>query len=199
MAARTSNRRTATKSAQAKPKPAPEPVEEELEELEAESEDFEEIEEAEPETAPAKGAKTARRDDQVTYGVAHLAKYLSEQTGKEVTTRELRTLIRKMARDDSGRVNREIVAGNRSRYDWPLGLKDPEVKAIVKAYLGGEAEEAKKQALAALQERNAKKRAEAAKTAPAKPTAKKAAVKKVAEPVEEVDDEDDEELDFGDE
>jgi len=200
MATRTSARRT-TKAAPAKTKPV-EPAEEELEELE-EAEDFEEVEEVEPEAAPAKGVKT--RDDAVVFGVADLARHLSQKTGKDVTTRELRTLIRKMARDGGGRVNREIVAGNRSRYDWPNGLKDPEVRAIIAAYTSGEGEEAKRASLQALQERNAAKRAEAAaerqtaaEAAKTKPVAKKAAAKKPAPPVEEVDEED-EELDFGDE
>jgi hypothetical protein len=195
MAARTRSA-AAKKAAAQKPAPAPEPeeVEEELEELE--EEEFEEIEEAPAQEKPA-GKKT-RAADQVTFGVAHLAEYLSKKAGKAVTTRELRTLIRRMAREEKPggpRVQREIVAGNRSRYDWPLGLKDPEVQAIVAAYLGGEADEAKKESLEALKAKNAEARA-AKKAAAPKPTAKKAAAKKPAPPVVE---EDDEELEFDDE
>lgn len=192
MATRTA--RTAKKAPAAKPAPAPEPeeIEEELDEL-GDDEEFEELEEAPAAAAPT-GKKTRGGSDNVTFGVAHLAEHLTAKTKKQVTTRELRTLIRKMARDGKNRVQREIVAGNRSRYDWPLGLKDPEVKQIIAAYEGGEATEAKVEALTALKERNAAQRAAKKAAAPA-PTAKKAAAKKPAPPVEENDDE---ELDFDD-
>lgn len=193
MAART--RSATAKKAAAKPAPAPEPEEEELEELE--EGDFEEVEEAPAEETAS--TKKSRANADVTFGVAHLAAYLSEKTKKEVTTRELRTLIRRMAREteraDGPRVNREIVPGNRTRYDWPLGLKDPEVKAIIAAYVGGEGETAKKEALDKLKADNAAKRA--AKAAATKPVAKKATSKKAPDPVAEEDD--DEELDFEDE
>ncbi|MGH9960666.1 MAG: hypothetical protein ACREBC_26690, partial [Pyrinomonadaceae bacterium] len=90
----------------------------------------------EDETPAKKKAATA----EIEFGVADLAKYLSAKIKKELTTRELRSLIRKMAREDKPRVKRVIEAGNRTRYDWPGGLKNPEVKAIVKAVLGGEIE-----------------------------------------------------------
>lgn len=194
MAGRPSTRaRKSTAAAKPAPKPEPEEVEEELEEL-ADDEEFEELEEAPAQTAPA--GKKSRSADTVTFGVAHLAEHLSTKFNKVVTTRELRTLIRRMARDGKGRVDREIVAGNRSRYDWPLGLKDPEVKAIIAAYEGGEAQEAKTEALTALKEKNAAARAAKKSAAPAaKPNAKKAAAKKPAPPVEE---DDDEELEFDD-
>src|SRR5688572_20191943 len=59
---------------------------------------------------------------EVEFGASDLAKYLSEKTGKTISPRELRALIRKMAREDTPRVDREIKAGNRSRYNWPGGL-----------------------------------------------------------------------------
>lgn len=185
--------RTATrgKKAAAKPAPAPEP-EEELETEELDEEEFEEVAEDEATDAPAKKAGKGSAND-VTFGVAHLASHLSDKTGKTVTTRELRTLIRKMARDESGRVDREIVAGNRTRYDWPDGLKHPEVKAIIAAYTSGEGEIEKKEKLAALKAKGAAKKAAAT---PAKATAKKAIKKAAAAPVVEEDAEDDEELDF---
>lgn len=185
--------RAAAKKAAPKPAaPAPEPeeVDEELEELEDE-EEFEEVEEAAAQATPA--GKKSRVSDNITFGVAHLAEHLSKKTGKVVTTRELRTLIRRMARDNSGRVKREIVAGNRSRYDWPNGVKDPEVRAIITAYEGGEAEAAKTEALTALKNRNAETRAAKKAAVPAKTTAKKAAAKPA--PVVE----DDEELEFDEE
>lgn len=172
----TATKRTATKkSAPAKPAP----VDDELEELEKD----------EVEEAPA--AKAAA----VTFGVADVCKLINARRakegtdGKDVTPRELRTLIRKMAREDSPRVDREIKAGNRSRYDWS-GPKDPEVQAIVKAYFGGELEADKQEKLAALKARKAEKVAAA--------PAKKASSKKAAAVVEE-EDEDVEELELDDE
>lgn len=190
MAAATRSR-TAKKTTAAKAAPAPEPeeLEEELEELDND-EEFEDIEEAPAQSTPA-GRKTRSAGADITFGVAHLAEYLTNKHKKPVTTRELRTLIRRMARDASGRVNREIVAGNRTRYDWPNGLKDPEVKAIIAAYEGGESEAAKKEALDALKAKSATKRAAAA-------PAPKATAKKKATPAPVVED-DDEELDFDDE
>lgn len=133
-------------------------------------------------TAPAPEVEeVASGQQEVTFGVADIAKMLSEGRDKPVTTRELRTLIRKMARDGSGRVNREIIPGNRSRYDWS-GPEDPEVVAIVEAFNNGELEADKQEKLAALKERKAQQRAE----------------KQAAAEVEESD-EDDEELELDDE
>ncbi len=187
MATATSRTRKATA---AKAKPAPEPEPEEIEEVE--DEEFEEIEEAEESSTPAK--KSRGGASTVVFGVSDLAQYLSDKVGKEVTTRELRSLIRRMARDESGRVDRVIVAGNRSRYDWPEGLKNPEVKAIIAAYIGGEGEIEKKEKLAALKQKNDAARA----AAPKKAVAKKAVAKKPAV-VEDDEVEDEDELDFGDE
>lgn len=94
---------------------------------------------------------------EVTFGVADLVKHIKDKTGKDYSTRDVRTLIRKMAREDKPRVDREIVAGNRSRYDWPLGTKDPEVKAIIKAIGGGEVEAGRKEALDKLKQNKAEK------------------------------------------
>lgn len=145
---------------------APEPEVDEVDESEVE------------EAAPAKAGV-----QEVTFGVSHLVTLIKEKTGKDTTTRELRTLLRKMARD--GRLNREIVAGNRSRYDWS-GPKDPEVKAVVKAFSDGELEADKQEKLAALKAKKAEATA-----------AKKAAAEKAAPA--EVEDDDDEDLDDDDE
>lgn len=227
MAARTTRTR-----AKAKPAPAPvEDIEEELEETEEDvdadfepetDEDDEELEELEEDEAvdekPAPKKKKAA--DTVTFGIRDLVSLIKKETGEDTDPRALRTLIRKMARDESGRVNREITAGNRTRYDW-TGPNDPEVRAIVKAFKDGELEADKQEKLAALKERKAsqtaaKKKAAAsveveedeeeeeapaparrrvAKKAPAKPAARRRVAKPA--PVEEV--EDDEELDLDDE
>lgn len=160
------------------------PVVEPDEELELETD--EEVEEVEEETPKKKSAA-----EEVIFGAADLAKLLSEGREKPITAREIRTLIRKMARDGSGRVNREIIPGNRSRYNWS-GPNDPEVKAIIKAFNDGELEADKQAKLQALKDRKATAKAEAEKagTAPKKATAKKVAAKQV------VVEEDDEELEL---
>lgn len=148
----------------------------ELEDLEADVESDE---------APKK-----KGGEEVEFGASDLAAYLTEKTGKKITPRELRALIRKMAREDTPRVDREIKAGNRSRYNWPGGLKNPEVKAIIKAVTGGELEADKQAKLAELKEKKAKKKAAEAKAG--KGGKGKGKGKKEAE-VEEVDLDDDDE------
>ena len=196
----------ATRKRTAKPAPAPEPEVDETElEDEVEDEDTEdeldELEEDEVEDKPAKAAA-----QEVTFGVSDLAKLITEKyapEGKKVTPRELRTLIRKMARDGKGRVVREITPGNRTRYDWPEGTKDPEVRAIIKAYRAGELEADKKEKLDALKARKTKEREDAAKAdGSTKKTGKKAASKKSGKPKPppvEAEDEDDDDLDLDDE
>lgn len=169
---------TATKS-KAKAKkaaPAPEPEELELED------ELEEVDEEEAESAPKKKGG----QEEVTFGASDLARHLSEKSGKTVSARELRTLIRKMARDGSKRVNREITPGNRTRYNWS-GLDDPEVQAIIAAFEGGELEADKQAKLAELKERKAAKKAAGESTGKKGKKGKKAK----AAPVE-VDDEDEE-------
>ena len=168
-------------------KKATKPVEAEVEELDTELEEVagDEVEET---TKKKKGGQ-----DEVTFGASDLARHLSEKHGKVVNARELRTLIRKMARDGQGRVNREITAGNRTRYNWS-GLEDPEVQAIIAAYEGGELEADKQAKLQELKERKA------AKKAAGEPTGKKAKGKgkgKKAAPAVEVED-DDEDLELDD-
>lgn len=153
----------------------------ELEDLDAD------VEDEEPKAKGKKAKGSSNGAQEVTFGVADLAKHLSKKLGKEITTRELRAQIRRMAREDTPRVNREIVPGNRTRYDWPKGLKDPEVVAIIKAVTGGEMDAAKKEKLDELKKNKAAKQAAKAK----KNKAKGGKNKKEAE-VEEVDvDEDD--------
>lgn len=116
--------------------------------------DLEELAEDDEEETPAKAKASA-----VTFGVADLCAVLSKKLGKEYKPKDLRTLIRKMAREDNARVDREIIPGNKSRYDWPLGLEDPEVKRIVKAVTGGELEAGRREALEKLKANKAAKQA----------------------------------------
>lgn len=135
--------------AKAKAKTAP------VEELEDEDVELEELDEDAPEETKSKKGKA----DEVEFGASDLAAYLTKKTGKNVTARDLRTLIRKMAREENPRVNREVIPGNRSRYNWPGGLKNPEVKAIIAAVTKGELEQGKKEALEKLKEQKAAKQA----------------------------------------
>lgn len=126
--------------------------------------------------------ETAPAADEV-WGVRNLIALIKEKTGKEYKPREVRTQLRKMARED-GTVNREIVAGNKARYSWS-GPDDPEVKAIIKAVKAGGIEASKK---AALDKLKADKAAQnAAKKAAADKAAKKAAA---AAPAADDDDDD---------
>jgi hypothetical protein len=134
-----------------------------------------ELDELDDDVTEEEGAAKAQ---EVTFGVRDLAEYLSKKTGKTIKPKDLRTLLRKMAREDKPRVNREVIPGNRSRYDWPNGLKDPEVQRVIKAVVGGELEAGKKEALDALKARKGKTKKE-----------------KVDEAVEELDDELEDELD----
>jgi hypothetical protein len=168
-----------------RPKPEPEVVDDddvELEDLDTEVEEDE---------APAKS--TAQ---EVTFGVADLVAHLKAKYKVETTPRELRSLIRKMAREDDPRVDREIVAGNRSRYDWKAGVKDPEVKRIIKAVVGGEMEADKKEKLQKLKDDKAKKAAAAKKAADKAGTKSKGKGKRRPAPEPEELDDDVEEVEF---
>lgn len=165
---------------------------EEVEELDDDLE-LEELDEAvEEDTKPAKKTRK-KRADAPAFGIQELCAHIKEETDKDYTPREVRTLLRKMARDGSARVNREISADNRSRYSW-TGTDDPEVEAVIAAVAEGEIEADKKAALDALKQRKAEKDAAEGK---AKPAAKKAAAKKKAAPAPEPDEDEDE--DFEDE
>jgi hypothetical protein len=188
---------TATKGKKKAAKPVePEVVEEVLDD-DDEVEDLDEVAEEAPTKSKKKGSQ-----EEVTFGASDLAKYLVEKTGKKCTPRELRTLIRKMAREDNPRVKREIKQGNRTRYNWS-GPDDPEVKAIIKAFEGGELEADKKAKLDALKESKAAKKAagepvgKKARAKAAKEAAKGKKGKKAAAPV--AVEEDDEDLDLDDE
>lgn len=184
MAAKSKTTKTTSKKAAA-------PVEDDEDDEEVEVEEDEELELEDLDADVEEDEAPKRKANEVDFGVAHLAQYLTEKTGKTVTTRELRALIRKMAREDNPRVQREIIAGNRSRYNWPDGLKDPEVKAIVKAVTGGEMEADKRAKLEELKANKAKKTAAAGKS-----TSKKG---KKAKPAPEPEDDDDvEEIEIDD-
>lgn len=153
------------------------------------AEDDDDVELEELEETPAK-ASTKPEDDPNFYGVQQLRKDLLKLTGKDYQPREIRTLLRKLARDGSGTINREIIAGNKSRYSWgPEGRKHPEVQAVFKAVKGGAIEASKKEALDKLKADKAKKTAAAAAAGTAAPKGKATKVK--APVLDEPDDMDD--------
>lgn len=151
---------------------------------------------ADVETDETEAKSKKGKSEEVEFGASDLAKYLTSKLpdGKQVTPRDLRALIRKMAREDTPRVDREIKQGNRTRYNWPGGLEHPEVKAIVKAVLGGEMEADKQAKLAELKEKKAKKKAAEGKSGKKgkKGKAKEAEVEEPDDEVEEIDLDDDE-------
>jgi hypothetical protein len=112
--------------------------------------------------AAAKPAPAAAAAE-TAFGVGDVAELIQVKTGKVVKNRDLRTLLRKMARD--GRLDREIVAGNRARWEFD-GPDDERVEKIIEAYEAGELDADKAEKLAALKERKAAQRA-AAKAAEA--------------------------------
>lgn len=158
-------------------------------EAEVEEEELE-LEDLEVDAEEGDGDKKSKASQEVEFGASDLAKYLSEKTGKKISPRDLRALIRKMAREDDPRVDREITPGNRTRYNWAGGLKNPEVKKIIAAVTGGEMEADKQAKLAELKDKKAKKNAEKAKDkAKAEKKGKKAKAEAEVEEVE-VEDED---------
>lgn len=154
--------KTATAKKKSQAAPAPEVEDEEIDEVET------------TETA------------EVTFGVSDLVELIKQKLGKDTTTRELRTLLRKMARD--GRLDREIVAGNRARWEWS-GPSDPEVKTVIAAFKAGELEADKQEKLQALKDRKAEKKAAAEKEAAKAAKTEKPKGKKAAAVVEEDEDE----------
>jgi|SRR6187431_871237 hypothetical protein len=111
--------------------------------------------------APAKAAPApeVEETEEEIFGVAGVAELIKVRTGKTVKTRDLRILLRKLARD--GRLDRVIVAGNRARWEFD-GADDPRVAVILEAYDNGELEADKKEKLDALKARKAAQKAEAA-------------------------------------
>lgn len=110
----------------------------EVEELEDDDLELEEADEVEDEApAPKAKAKSTRKAPAAKEGngIAWLVDYVNEATDKTVTPAGLRTLLRRMARDEDGPVSRE-VGSERTRYSF-TGERDPIVRAIVKQVKGG--------------------------------------------------------------
>ena len=120
---------------------------------------------AAPAKAKAKAEAVApEATEEAVFGVSDIADLIKVETGKVVKTRDLRILLRKLARD--GRLDREIIAGNRARWEFD-GPEDPSVEAILEAYENGELEADKQEKLQALKDRKAAQKAEKAAAAAA--------------------------------
>lgn len=123
----------------------------------AEDVDEEDLEDLAESEEAGDGTKVAANQEPPAFGTNELAALIKEQTGKEYSTRDLRALIRRMARSGQG-VTRDISRDNPTRYSWS-GPGDPEVKAIVKQVKAGKVEEARTAALDDLKEKGKAKRA----------------------------------------
>lgn len=157
----------------------------ELDDLEEEVDDDEDEDEAP--RASKKGRKSAKgkgkaapKKKEVVFGTAELLELINEETGRELTGRTLRPLLRKMAK--LGTLDRS-VGEDRTNYSWS-GPNDPEVKRIVKAIRDGEFERHKQENLDKLKSGKASKKA--AKKASSKKSVKRA-------PARDEDDEDEDE------
>lgn len=159
----------------------------ELEELEVEDDEEEVPQPPKKKKAAATAAepakkKVAKKAEPELWGVRQLMDLIKAKYDKEYGPREVRTLLRKLARE--GKLEREIIPGNKVRWGW-TGPDDPEVALILKSVKGGSIEAAKKAALDKMKNDKAARDAAAAKTVD------KAKKKKTPVVVEEEDDEDD--------
>lgn len=147
-------------------------------ELEDEDEDEEETPKAKKKGNSAK--KKAPAKAKVEFGTSWLLEYVSEETDRKMTGRNLRVLLRSMAK--KGELNR-TVGEDRTNYSW-TGPTDPEVKKIIRAIKDGAVDREKKAALEKLKASKQSKKA----------AAKKGSSKK-ARVVEDDDDEDEDDDD----
>jgi hypothetical protein len=101
------------------------------------------------EEKPARAERSG--DGAVTFGAKDLADHL------DIEPKALRGLLRKMAAE--GEITRDFGEGERPRYNWPKGVKDPDVQKIIKRVKSGAIEEARAEQLERLKgrkERSAK-------------------------------------------
>jgi hypothetical protein len=130
--------------------PEPEPVDED------EDED-DELEDEEPEEKPAKAKKAPPKREEPKYGTKWLAEVVSERIGREVSSYDLRGILRKLAREN--KIERTI-GETRDRYVFK-GPKDPVVKLVVDIIKSGAAAKDKKEKLAGLKSKSKSAKAKA--------------------------------------
>lgn len=121
-------------------------------------------------SAPASKKEPKSADSDGGLGAAWLAEHVNEELGTDYTAANMRVILRKMAAD--GELERE-VGTDRARYSFS-GEKDPTVRAVLKRVKSGEADQAKKERLAAARGGSKKATAEVEEDeAPAKKSTKK--------------------------
>lgn len=149
--------------------------EDDLEELTDEVDDEPEAKPAKPKKAAAKKTTTAKAESS-GFDSKWLATHVNETTDKTVDARQIRIILRKLAKD--GTLAR-VVGEDRGRYEFPGGANDPIVKEVVKRIKAGALEAEKNEGLerarAAKAAKAAGAEAPATKAAPAKKAATKAA------------------------
>lgn len=131
-------------------------VEENEDDEEEDDLELDDLEEDEPEApkAKAKAKKAAKpKAPKIEFGAREASEYISGETGKNYDPRQLRVLLRKMAKD--GTISRDPETDARSRYSWS-GPDDAEIQVILAAVKDGEIEKASKASLDALKESKAK-------------------------------------------
>lgn len=139
---------------------------------------------AAPKAAPA---PKAAAQPTIEFGSAWLVEHVNEQAGTSYSASSLRILLRKLTKE--GVLARD--SEGRSRYNFPKGANDPQVKAIVKAVKSGAAETARQERLDELKatRKAAPKKAAAA---PARKSRKAAPVVDEDDALEDLDDDVDE-------
>ena len=158
---------TATRGRKAAPKaaPAPEPETDEFEEeLEGDDTDLEELEETDDE--PAKEEKPKRKPPtrpKIDFGSPELASYVTEKTGESYSARDIRMLLRKLAKD--GKLAREVGV-DKQRYEF-TGPNDPTVKLVLRMIQDGTAKALKQEGLQKVKDLAAERKAAKAAAAEA--------------------------------
>lgn len=179
---------TTTRTRRAAPKAAPveEPEvdefeessdDEDLEEMEDSDEDLEELEDAEEDSKAEKPKRKPPVRPKIDFGSPELAAYATEVTGENYNSRDIRMLLRKLAKD--GKLKREIGV-DKGRYEF-TGKNDPTVKMVIGLIKDGTAKAMKQEGL-----QKVKDQAAAKKAAKAEAAAKEA---EEAEEMEEVEEE----------
>lgn len=154
------------KAAAPKAAPAPEPETDEFEEeIEDEDADLEELEESDDE--PVKEEKPKRKPPtrpKIDFGSPELASYVTEKTGENYSARDIRMLLRKLAKD--GKLAREVGV-DKQRYEF-TGPNDATVKLVLKMIQDGTAKALKQEGLQKVKDLAAERKAAKAAAAEAK-------------------------------
>lgn len=152
------------KAAAPKAAPAPEPEADEFEEDLEDDADLEELEERDDE--PAKEEKPKRKPPtrpKIDFGSPELASYVTEKTGESYSARDIRMLLRKLAKD--GKLAREVGV-DKQRYEF-TGPNDQTVKLVLRMIQDGTAKALKQEGLQKVKDLAAERKAAKAAAAEA--------------------------------